>query len=136
MAALAPLPTGRGTVPASLRQLSADLVAACVTMDHQANAMSRAIARIIASRLPARKKGTGTKDSVIVEHAIELTCQLHAGGLTRPCLFVSSNTSDFAAHSSTNVHQELAADFSAVRLDYANGLEYAERLLSSARWAA
>jgi hypothetical protein len=73
MAALAPLPTGTGTLPVLLRQLSADLLAACVTMDHQAAAMSRAVDRIIASRLPARKKGTGAKDSVIVEHAIELT---------------------------------------------------------------
>src|SRR5262249_15051524 len=73
MPALAPLPMGTGTLPALLRQLSADLLAACTTMDHQAAAMSRAIGRIIASKLPARKKGTGAKDSVIVEHALELT---------------------------------------------------------------
>jgi hypothetical protein len=136
MAALAPLPTGTGTLPASLRRLSSDLLAACITMDHQATAMSRAVDRIIASRLPARKKGTGAKDSVIVEHAIELTRRLRDGGLTQPCVFVSSNTSDFAAPSSTNIHPELATDFSAVGLDYAISLEHAERILTSAGWVA
>jgi hypothetical protein len=134
MAALAPLPTGTGTLPALLRQLSADLLAACVTMGHQAAAMSRAVDRIIAPRLPARKKGTGAKDSVIVEHAIELTTRLRAAGFTQPCVFVSSNTSDFAAPSSTAVHPDLATAFSAAQLDYAISLEHAETILLAAGW--
>ena len=134
MAALAPLPTGTGTLPALLRRLSADLLAACVTMDHQAAAMSRAVNRIIASRLPARKKGTGAKDSVIVEHAIELTGQLRNAGFTQPCVFVSSNTSDFADPSSTAVHPDLATEFAGVQLDYAISLEHAESILLAAGW--
>lgn len=134
MAALAPLPTGTGTLPTLLRQLSADLLAACVTMDHQAAAMSRAVNRIIAPRLPARKKGTGAKDSVIIEHAIELTSQLRTAGFMRPCVFVSSNTSDFAAPSSTAVHPDLATEFAAVQLDYAISLEHADSILLAAGW--
>ena len=61
MAALAPLPMGTGTLPALLRQLSADLLAACVTMDHQAAAMSRAVNRIITSRLPGTRRVRGRR---------------------------------------------------------------------------
>jgi hypothetical protein len=117
-----------------LRQLSADLLAACLTMDHQAAAMSRAVDRIIASRLPARRKGTGAKDSVIVEHAIQLTNQLRTAGFTQRCVFVSSNTSDFAVPSSNAVNPDLATEFSACRLDYAISLEHAESILLTAGW--
>jgi hypothetical protein len=89
---------------------------------------------LIASRLPARKKGTGAKDSVIVEHAIELSNQLRVGGFAQPCVFVSSNTSDFASPSSTAVHPHLAADFTAAQLSYAISLEHAESILLAAGW--
>src|SRR5712671_6574718 len=96
--------------------------------------MSRAVDRIIAARLPARKKGTGAKDSVIVEHAIELTTQLRSAGFTRPSVFISSNTRDFAAPSSTAVHPDLATAFSAAQLGYAISLEHAETILLAAGW--
>ncbi len=73
MATPAALPEGTGDLPGLLRQLSADLLAAAVTMDHNAAAMKRAINRVIASVLPARKGGTGAKDAVIVEHVVEAT---------------------------------------------------------------
>jgi hypothetical protein len=132
--ALAPLPVGTAGLPALLLQLSADLLDACVTMDHQAAALNRAVDRIIASRLPVRKKGTGAKDAVIVEHALELTGQLRRAGFTQPCVFVSSNTSDFAAPSSAGVHPDLATEFAAARLDYAISLDDAERILLAAGW--
>lgn len=129
-----PLPAGTGILPASLRQLSSDLLTACVVMDHQADAMDRAGHRIIDSRLPARKKGTGAKDSIIVEHAIELARQLRRAGFNEPCIFISSNTTDFAAPSSTDVHPDLGAVFTAARLDYEISLENAERTLRAAGW--
>jgi hypothetical protein len=129
-----PLPAGTGILPASLRRLSNDLLTACVVIDHQADAMDRAGHRIIDSRLPARKKGTGAKDSIIVEHAIELTRQLRRAGFNQSCIFISSNTTDFAAPSSTNVTPDLAAEFTAVRLGYEISLENAERTLKAAGW--
>lgn len=129
-----PLPAGTGTLPASLRQLSNDLLTACVVIDHQADAMDRAGHRIIESRLPARKKGTGAKDSIIVEHAIELTRQLRKASFNQSCVFISSNTTDFAAPSSTDVNPELAAVFAGNRLGYEISLENAERTLMGAGW--
>lgn len=134
MPAPPPLPSGTGGLPAILRQLSADLLAAAVTMDHNASAMKRAINRIIASHLPARKGGTGAKDAVIVEHAVETTAQLRAAGFGQPCVFVSSNTKDFAAPSSTNLNPALLAAFTPINLLYATSLTHAEAILSAAGW--
>jgi hypothetical protein len=134
MPAPPPLPLGTGSLPALLRQLSADLLAAAVTMDHNAAAMKRAINRVIASQLPARRGGTGAKDAVIVEHAVETTAQLRGTGFGQPCVFVSSNTKDFAAPSSTNLHSDLVAAFTPINLLYATSLTHAETMLSAAGW--
>ena len=71
---------------------------------------------------------------MIVEHAIELTGLLRNAGFTPPCVFVSSNTSDFAAPSSTAVHPDLVAEFTADPLGYAISLEHAESTLLTAGW--
>jgi hypothetical protein len=130
MTAPAPLPLATGGLPAMLRQLSADLLAAAVAMDNNAAAMNRAINRVIASQLPARKGGTGAKDAVIVEHVVETTAQLRAFGFGQPCVFVSSNTKDFAAPSSTNLNPALLAAFTPVNLLYATSLTHAESILT------
>jgi hypothetical protein len=134
MPAPAPLPHGTGGLPALLRQLSADLLSAAFTLDHNAAAMKRAINRVIASQLPARKGGTGAKDAVIVEHAVETTTQLRAAGFGQTCVFVSSNTKDFAAPSSTNLNPALVAAFTPINLLYATSLTHAEAILRTAGW--
>ncbi len=134
MPAPAPLPVGTGGLPALLRQLSAGLLAAAVTMDHNAAALRRAVDRVISSQLPARKGGTRAKDSVIVEHAVETTAQLRAAGFGQPCVFVSSNTKDFAAPSLTNLNPALVAAFNPINLLYATSLTHAEAILSGASW--
>jgi hypothetical protein len=133
--AVAPLPIGVLSLPRLLRQLSADLLAAAETMDHHVAALGRAVDRVIASTLPARKGGKGAKDAVILEHAVEMTAQLRAAAFADPCVFISSNTSDFAAAGSTNLHPLLAPVFDPISLLYATSLAHAETLLLSAGWA-
>jgi hypothetical protein len=129
-----PLPVGVLGLPMLLRQLSADLLAAADKMDHHVAALGRAVDRIIASRLPARKGGKGAKDAVILEHAVETTTQLRAAAFAGSCVFVSSNTSDFAAAGSTNLHPLLVPAFDPIQLLYATSLEHAETLLLTAGW--
>jgi hypothetical protein len=129
-----PLPPGTSGLPGLLRQLSSDLLAASDTMDHNAAAMSRAIHRVIASELPARKGGTGAKDSVIVEHALETVTRLRAIGFGQPCVFVSSNTKDFAAPGSILLNATLMPVFAAVKLLYATSLKHAEDMLLAEGW--
>ena len=128
------LPAGVLTLSTLLRNLSADLLAAAVSMDHDAAALGRAVDRIIASTHPAKPGGKGAKDSVILEHAVEATTQLRNAGFTGICLFVSSNTKDFANAGSTNLHAQLIPAFNAVNLEYAVSLTHAENILTAAGW--
>jgi hypothetical protein len=132
---VAPLPVGVLGLPDLLRQLSADLLAAAVVLDHDAAALGRAIDRVIAARVPAKPGGKGAKDAVILEHAVEMTTRLRKAGFTESCVFVSSNTKDFAASGSTNLHPLLAPAFSPIRLEYATSLTHAEAILLAAKWA-
>src|SRR5271157_5748362 len=131
---VAALPAGVLTMPALLRQLSTDLLAACVTIDNDGLALAHAVDRIIADRHPIKQHSKGAKDSVILEHAVETTAQLRNAGFAEICIFVSSNTSDFANPGSTNLHAELAASFNPVSLRYAVNLADAEGVLTAAGW--
>ena len=161
---VAALPAGVLKMPALLRQLSTDLLAACVTIDNQRPntqlrirafcpgtfaflavfrvvvdndglALARAVDRIIAYRHPVKQPHSkGAKDSVILEHAVETTAQLRNAGFAEICIFVSSNTGDFANPGSTNLHAQLAASFNPVNLRYAVSLADAEGVLTAAGW--
>jgi hypothetical protein len=128
------LPAAALGLPGVLRKLSADLLAAAIHLDHDAGALARAIDRVVAARLPARKGDKGAKDAVILEHALEATRQLRAAGFAETCVFASSNTSDFAAPKSTALHPLLAADFAPLSLLYATSLTHAETHLLAAGW--
>jgi hypothetical protein len=128
------LPPGVPPLPTLLRQLSADLLAAAVILDHDAAALGRAVDRIIASTHPAKPGGKGAKDSVILEHAVEATSQLRNAGFTGVCVFVSSNTKDFANTGTFNLHTLLAPVFNPVSLRYAVSLTHAESILTTAGW--
>ncbi len=52
---VAALPAGVRTMPALLRQLSFDLLAACVTIDNDGAALARAVDRIVANRHPVKQ---------------------------------------------------------------------------------
>jgi hypothetical protein len=85
--AVAALPGGVLNMPSMLRQLSADLLAACETIDHNGPAMSRAIDRIVANKHPVKQDSSkGAKDSVILEHAVETTAQLRAAAFRETCI--------------------------------------------------
>jgi hypothetical protein len=134
LSAVAPLPADVLGLPALLRQLSADLLSAAVSMRHNAAALDRAVDRIISAKKPVKPGGKGAKDAVILEHAVEATTKLRAAGFAQTCVFVSSNTNDFAAPNSTDLHSVLAPVFDPIQLKYANSLTRAETILLAAGW--
>jgi hypothetical protein len=132
--AIATLPAAVLTLPDMLRDLSSDLLGEAVQIKNQAVAMDKAIARIIASTPPAKPGGKGAKDSIILEHAVETTSKLRSRGFAGTCLFVSSNTNDFAVKGGTTLHATLVPVFHPVGLQYAVSLEDAEAILLAAGW--
>jgi len=114
-----------------LREMSA----ACLTIDHNAAALGRAVDRIVACTHPVKQPHSkGAKDAVILEHAVETTAQLRASGFNGICVFVRSNTADFADPGSTNLHAQLVSAFNPVNLQYAVSLTHAESILTAAGW--
>jgi hypothetical protein len=133
---VAHLPAPVPNLPKLLRDLSADLLASIITLDHDAGAMDRAIKRVINAKKPATKGGRGVKDAVIMEHSLEMTRQLRLAGFLETCVFVSSNTTDFAASkTSPLLHPLLVPDFATpVNLLYATSLARAEAMLLANSW--
>jgi hypothetical protein len=69
----------------------------------------RAVQRVKRRKRPSHKKEI--KDSIHLEHYLELSRQLHVVGYTQPTIFVSSNSSDFWADKNTpsQPHADLIA---------------------------
>jgi hypothetical protein len=102
---------------AEFRRLATDLLARAVVLDRDQSSLDRAVARLIAKRRPSHRKEI--KDSMNLEQSLELCSRLRSGGFTRPVAFISSNTNDYAATStSPRLHNDLQAEFSAVSLEY------------------
>ena len=135
MAGIPPLPAAAMLLPNRLRNLSQDLRNAAILLDKDADALSRAIDRVINVLRPMRKEGKGAKDAVILEHAIGLTRALRAAAFGQTCFFVSSNTNDFAKSKTTTLHPHLAGDFGApTNLVYAASITASVTLLKAAGW--
>lgn len=129
------LPAAVLTMPHRLEQLASDLLAACATIEDDPVALGRAVDRIFNSRHPVKRPHSqGAKDAVILEHAVETTVALRGAGFTGICLFVSSNTKDFADPNATSLHAQPAPSFNPVRLRHAVSLSDAASTLPATGW--
>jgi hypothetical protein len=80
---------------------------------------ARAFTRVNAPRTPARKGKDSMKDCVVVETYLEAAQELRTAGLTGPIVFASSNTNEYFVSGGSHLPPDIAADFMAVRMDYA-----------------
>lgn len=96
---------------------------------HNDGVASRAFRRVNAPRTPARKGKESMKDCVIVEAYIEVAGQLRAAGLEAPIVFASSNTREYHAPNTTRLQADIAADLSAVGMEYAPNFGAAKHFL-------
>ena len=78
------------------------------------------------------------KDSIHLEHYLELSRQLHGPGYAHPTIFVSSNSSDFWADKNTpsQPHVDLRADLTSANLTFYGRLDLALRHLGMIPGAA
>lgn len=96
---------------------------------HNDGVANRAFRRVNAPRTPARKGKESMKDCVIVEAYIEAASQLRVAGLTAPIVFASSNTKEYHAPNTTHLQLDIAADLSAVGMEYAPNFGAAKHFL-------
>ena len=102
---------------AAFRRLAEELLAQAIALDRDQPSLNRAVARLIAQKRPSHRKEI--KDSIKLEQSLELCSQLRKPGFVGHVAFVSSNTNDYAAVSTTSqLHDDLQAEFSGVSLEY------------------
>jgi hypothetical protein len=119
-------PTALTTFRTDLETRSQTLLNACRRIDRDPAATNAALDRVIAKRRPSHKKEV--KDSYILEHYLAAARALTA--VVPLMLFVSSNTSDFAANrGAIDLHPELKPDFVVAGLTYAVSIASAVALL-------
>ena len=87
-----------------------------------------ALERVMRHQRPSHKNEI--KNSIHLEHYLELARQLRAANYGEPCLFVSFNSKDFwAAVNDQRIHPELQQDFADAGLTFCPRLEVAIRSL-------
>lgn len=114
---------------AALTSLGESLILGAVVLEEDNTCVMRALERVKQKQRPSHKKEI--KDSIHLEHYLELSRQLHAPGYAHPTIFVSSNSSDFWADKNTpsQPHGDLRADLTAANLTFYGRLDFALRHL-------
>lgn len=90
---------------------------------------SLALARLNKAQTPARKGKDSMKDCVVIETYLDVVHALRAAGHTRPIVFASSNVKDYASDIGSALKADLAAEFSAIKMEYAPNLAAAKHQL-------
>ena len=90
----------------------------------------RTIDRVKQKRRPSQQKEI--KDSIHLEHYLELSRQLHAAGYTQPAALVRPNSSDFWADKNkpSALYIDLEAELTAAHLKFYGRIEFALRHLA------
>lgn len=101
---------------AGCRKIADNLLTASIRLSRDQTCLDRALVRLVGKARSSHKKEI--KDSMNLEQSLELSRRLRAAPLGFDCVFVSSNTSDFANPKSTRLHDDLVKDFRDAGLSY------------------
>jgi hypothetical protein len=107
-----------------------DLLGMAEVIDFDDACKNRAFTRVIRKQRPAREGKV--KDAVIVEHYLELSKQLKAGGFQYRRAFVTSNSDDFSLNKvqTSQLHSDLGTDFANCGMEFFVDLRAAYEQLS------
>ena len=120
-----PAPSHAGSgLPAALAALAGTVLGCAVILDLDQTCIGRALDRV---HTKARPSHNGmVKDSIHLEHYLELCRQLHTSGFPGRRVFVSANKADFwEAKHKADIHPDLEAQLRAVGLEFFGTLEAA-----------
>jgi len=111
-----------------LTTLAQDLINLACVLDREAVCVDRALGRVLAKARPSQDGRI--KDSIHLEHYLELSRQLHNAGYSQRRVFVSGNASDFCENSApSRIHSMLEPELAAVGLEFFKDLRSAVRSL-------
>ena len=93
------------------------------------DAPAKAFARVNTATPPATRGKESSKDCLVYETVLELASGLRSAGTQAPIVFLSSNTNEYLLDR-RDLKPEIAAEFAALGLDYAQNMGLAKHLLS------
>lgn len=99
------------------------------TLQETSDTVSNAFLRLNQARSPARRGKQSMKDCVILETYLEHIRSLRDKGRTATAVFVSSNTSDYAADDKTTIKDDIKDELESLGLEYASNMGAARGLL-------
>jgi hypothetical protein len=111
------------------RKIADRWIAASLTVSQTTDIASRAFNRVNRAITPARRGKDSMKDCVVIETYLDIIATLRSAGLRTPIVFASSNTKDYAQENSSRLKSDLAAEFTALNIEYAPNLSAAKDLL-------
>ena len=110
--------------------LATTLSQMAIHLERNLNCISRAVDRLMKQSRPSHSKSQ-IKDSIILEHCLEVCSLLNVNNLQVPRVFISSNTVDYADSTRRGCHADLTADFTAANLSYETSIQAALGKLAS-----
>ncbi|MCP2221701.1 PIN domain-containing protein [Bradyrhizobium elkanii] len=105
------------------------IVAAATAVPQSDEITARAFRRMNEARTPATKGKQSMKDCAVIETYLDAVGELRRAGLTSPVVFASSNIKDYAGESGSALRTDLAAEFTALGMEYAPNLSAAKHFL-------
>jgi hypothetical protein len=113
-----------GGLPAALASLAGTVLGWAAVLDRDEPSVGRALDRVHNKWRPSH--AGMVKDSIHLEHYLELCRQLHTSGFPGRRVFVSANKTDFwEAKNKPDIHPDLAPQLAAVGLEFYGSLEAA-----------
>ncbi|SEK01164.1 hypothetical protein SAMN05518849_12654 [Sphingobium sp. AP50] len=92
------------------------------------DAPAKAFARVNTATPPATRAKESSKDCLVYETVLELASALRAAGTTAPIVFLSSNLNEYLVDRK-HLKPEIAAEFSPLKVEYAQNMGLARHLL-------
>lgn len=104
-------------LPTALRSMAERLLAFARTLDRDSACVDRALGRVVRKERPSHRGGV--KDSIHLEHYLELVRQIRGLGVTSKAAFASANSDDFwEGKKNSDLHALLRAEFAAIDLRF------------------
>lgn len=97
------------------------LLDVCWALERQQDCVGAAVQRVFDRSRPSHKREV--KDSIHLEHCLELARRVRHGGFAEEIIFVSANKSDYGPAVAQQPHADLQPAFGDVNMSYYDGLD-------------
>ncbi|MFZ6763190.1 hypothetical protein [Pseudoroseomonas sp. WGS1072] len=100
------------------RDLLERLLASSIEVADSTDAMAAAGDRVARDTAPSRKGKQSYKDCLVIETTLRVAAACREGGVTRPIVFLTANTSDYCEGTSLRLRSPLDGQFATAGLEF------------------